>query len=456
MKPFYLSALFLACLQGSGTAFALNIGGSGGGGGLTGNITNFPSRLDPMIPPITKTIEKTIEQSQQPLDPLIAMADTLVEPVLEASRQLSQELPKQLPILDADGKTVFVDVEVEKGWRAVEREWLVMIEDKDLPSLQTLEILEKTHFEQLAMTLVRFKATPELDSLAALQKLLPAAISARMDRNHIYAAQNESNSNNPSARAKRSAACKKPVALGMIDTAINRNHPAFTDNKKQLQIISQRFLNENSIAPDAHGTAVAGLLVGKSKQLQPLLPKATLYSASVFFSRNDYGQGATMLNLVSALNWLAGQKISVINMSLAGPDNQILASVIERVIATGRVIVAAAGNEGPAAPPRFPAAYKGVIAVTAVDREHKNYRWANQGNYISFAALGVAVATARSTGDVTYESGTSMAAPLVSALMACEFAKKESSSAQVFAHLIGKAVDVGDQGRDAVFGYGVL
>lgn len=454
MKPFYLSALFIACLQGSSNAFALNIGV--GGGGPTGNITNFPSRLDPMVQPLKRTIEKTAEQSQQPLDRLNMLADKSVEPVLELSRKLSQELPEQLPILDADGKTIFVDVEVEQGWRAVEREWLVMIEDEDLPSLQTLEILEKTHFEQLAMTLVRFKATPELDSLAALQKLLPDAISARMDRNHIYSAQSQNDDHNIAANAKRDAVCKTPLALGMIDTAINRDHPAFTKNKKQSQIISENFLSENSIAPDAHGTAVAGLFVGKSKQLQPLLPKATLYSASVFFARNEYGQGATMLNLVSALNWLVGQKVSVINMSLAGPDNKILASVIEKVIATGHVIVAAAGNEGPAAPPRFPAAYKGVIAVTAVDNEHRNYRWANQGSYISFAALGVAVATVRSTGGVAHESGTSMAAPVISAFMACELAKKKSSLAQALAHLISNAVDLGEKGRDTVFGYGVL
>lgn len=450
MKSFYLSALCLACLQSSDSAFAININAP------TGSITNFPGRLDSMAQPLQKTIEKTAEQHLQPLDRLNATTNKLVEPVLERSRQLSQELPKQLPILDADGKTIFFDVEVEQGWRAVEREWLVMIEDKDLPSLHVLEILEKTRFEQLEMTLVRFKATPELDSLAALQKLLPAAISARMDRNHIYSAQNQNDDNNFAVNKKRDPVCKSPLALGMIDTAINHNHPAFIKNKKHSSIISHSFLSENFAAPDVHGTAVASLLIGKSKQLQPLLPKATLYSASVFFSRNEYGQGATMLNLVSGLNWLAGQKLSVINMSLAGPDNQILARVVEKMLATGYVIVAAAGNQGPAAPPLFPAAYPGVIAVTAVDKAQKNYRWANQGSHISFAALGVAVLTARSTGGEANESGTSMAAPVISAFMACELAKKESSSVQALAHLINNAVDLGEQGRDAVFGYGVL
>ena len=452
MKSFYLRTLFLACLQSSGSAFALNIGGA------TGHITNFPNRLDSMIQPvktpIDKRIDKTIEQSQQPLKSVNANANTLGDPLFHLPLP---KLPKQLPILDANGKTIFVDVEVEQGARAVEREWLVMIEDKELPSLQMLDILEQTRFEQLGMTLVRFKATPELDSLAALQKVLPATISARLDRNHIYASQSEKiNTSEYNSVSMRSSACTTPVALGMIDTAINRDHPAFKKNKKQSTIISQNFLNENVTAPDAHGTAVAGVLIGKSKELQPLLPKATLYSASVFFSRNEYGQGATMLNLISALNWLAGQKLSVINMSLAGPDNQILAKVIERMLTGGYVIVAAAGNEGPAAPPLFPAAYKGVVAVTAVDAEQKIYRWANQGNYISFAALGVSVLTARSTGGLINESGTSMAAPVISALMACELAQEQHSSTQALSDLITKAVDLGEKGRDPVFGYGGL
>lgn len=448
MKPFYLGALFLACLQGFPTAYALNINTLPGGG-----LNNLPRRLDPIINPIEKTIEKTVEHTQQPIDNLV-QADKHIDPLLE--------LPERLPILNTEGNTAFVDVRVEQGWRAVEREWLVMLEDKDLPSFQALgiELIEQVSYEQLGISLLRFKVTAELDSLASLQQRLPSAMSASMDRNHIYASQNAFPSNSPAVRTstpspmgKREAACDTALAIGMIDTAVNSSHPAFTGDNK---IISQHFLAENLATPDAHGTAIAGLFVGKSKELQPLLPNATVYSASVFFARNEHAQGATMMSLVRALDWLAGQNISVINMSLAGPDNQILAKVIEKILAKGRVIVAAAGNEGPATAPLFPAAYKGVIAVTAVDKEQKIYRWANQGGYISFAALGVAVMTASAAGGIGKESGTSMAAPVVTALMACELTQAKKSSAQALASLIVKAKDVGEPGRDPVFGYGVL
>lgn len=444
MKPLYLSALFLACLQASSSAFAINLNPLGG------RINNLPSRLDPITRPLKKPIEDTLEQVQPTLDNLNKAADKLEEPL--------QQLPKLLPILTIDGKTAFVDVEVEQGWRAVEREWLVMLEDKDLPSLQALgvEILEQTHYEQLGMTLLRFKVTPELDSLAALRARLPEAISARMDRNHIYASQSKLTNKQSAANPPRKAACTAPVTLGMIDTAINLKHSVFLVDSKPARIVSQRFLADNLAAPDAHGTAVASLLIGKSNELQPLLPNANLFAASVFFERKDYAQGSTLLNLISALNWMASQKLSVINMSLAGPDNQILAKVIEKILAKGFVIVAAAGNEGPAAPPVFPAAYTGVIAVTAVDKERKIYRWANQGTYISFAALGVDVTTARTAGGVGRDSGTSMAAPAISAFMACELTQEKNSPAEALAHLIKKAEDLGEQGRDSVFGYGFL
>ena len=162
-----------------------------------------------------------------------------------------------------------------------------------------------------------------------------------------------------------------------------------------------------------------------------------------------------MMNLVRALDWLLAENVNVINMSLAGPDNQILRKIIARAVNNEKMIVAAAGNEGPAAPPMFPAAYPGVIAVTAVDRNQKIYRWANRGKQISFAALGVSVPTVRSTGGVGHESGTSMAAPVVSAFLSCEL-KKNISTKDAVKNLADRAVDLGDKGRDEIFGYGLV
>lgn len=426
-------------------------------------------------------IDDQVEQQlrSQDLLPDTKLDEALTKPVADTLGRLPDSLSDVLPVVDRDGKTVFVEVKVEQGWYALEREWLLVMDEKIRVNFSALnaEIIEQRKFSDLGLRLIRFRVPAELDSLAALKKRLPAQLHEQLDRNHIYIPQLQSTekeliktnikeqkkSTGNNVRPPVSNACDRAVKIGMIDTAINTSHPAFS----QSRINTNAFTEDNFEAPREHGTAVAGLFVGNSKQLTPLLPSATLYAASVFYPRTQHAQGATMMNLVRALNWLAAEHIQVINMSLAGPDNKILAAVLQTLMNSGVTIVAAAGNEGPAAPPVYPAAYEGVIAVTAVDNQQRSYRWANRGDYIDFAAAGVGVLTARASGGFGVQSGTSMAAPVISALIACEIALQKQSSSHLTVEqgtreqftlnqLIGRAIDLGDKGRDPVFGYGLL
>ena len=65
------------------------------------------------------------------------------------------------------------------------------------------------------------------------------------------------------------------------------------------------------------------------------------------------------------------------------------------------MIVAAAGNGGPTAPPAYPAALRPVVAVTAVDSKDHIYRYANQGRYIMVAAPGVDEPAADARGGIS-------------------------------------------------------
>ena len=449
MKPVYFSCALLACICQPGYAQLIN------SPVLNGELLNT-ELVDRQLDTIAREVDGVAEQvrtrveREALLDPLAQPVNTLLDAVpLDV-------LADVLPILTRTGETAFVDVAVENDARAVEREWLVMLDTAELALLKPLdaEIVEQIAFAGLDMALVRFRVAPEWDSLAALKKALPAHLHDQLDRNHIYAAQAVNTSASTVVKGgapELRSICSDAVKIGMIDTAINNTHSAFSNS----QIIARDFLGEKFDAPRAHGTAVAGLLVGADKHFQPLLPKASLYAASVFYPRNQYAQGATMIDLVRALNWLVGEKVSVINMSLAGPDNQILQRVITKVLQAGTAVVAAAGNEGPAEPPVYPAAYPDVIAVTAVDREQRIYRWANRGDYIDFAAFGVSVTTARSSGGFGRESGTSIAAPIVAAFVACELVQNIAPS-NLLERLSAKATDLGEQGRDPVFGVGVL
>lgn len=412
----------------------------------------LPAPLEKVVRPVQEQLEQAVERSAEQG----ASLDSTINQVSEAVDSLGT-LPDRLPISDLNGALAFTDVRVENGFRAVERQWLVIAQPGEIALLEQIgaEILEQSPFPSLDMTLLRFRVSDDLDSLDALRQLLPPDLVDRLDRNHIYNPQSQSADTEPGIQPLKINQCLSPVKIGMVDTAIQRDHPAFI-NAKKAKIIEQSFLGDALEQPDAHGTAVAGLLIGTDGKLSPRLSEASLYNASVFYARSQYAQGATMMHLLKGLDWLVQNDVSVINMSLTGPDNKILATVINQTIKKGKVIVAAAGNEGPASPPLYPAAYPAVISVTAVDAEQHIYRWANHGDYVDFAAEGVSVLTARSGGVFGRESGTSMAAPIVTALVACELANNGGKRTAAIDALINQALDLGAAGRDPVFGYGLL
>jgi subtilisin family serine protease len=118
-------------------------------------------------------------------------------------------------------------------------------------------------------------------------------------------------------------------------------------------------------------------------------------------------------------------------------------------------MIAAAGNGGPKAAPAYPAAYPGVIAVTAVDEADRRYEHANRGDYIAVAAPGVDILAPVELGRHSYLSGTSIAAAYVSGIAALLLERNPGLDAQALAEIIaGGADDLGPAGRDADFGAG--
>ena len=159
-----------------------------------------------------------------------------------------------------------------------------------------------------------------------------------------------------------------------------------------------------------------------------------------------------------ALDWLVSKDVKVINMSLAGPPDKLLERALQKAMEHNVVVVAAAGNGGPTAPPAYPAAYDNVIAVTAVDRFKRVYHKANQGFYISFAAPGVSIWTPDEKSPGKFRSGTSFASAYVTA-MAAEFydqANSKVSQDKILNILKSNVFDLGDTGKDSVFGWGLV
>src|SRR5207248_11432234 len=102
----------------------------------------------------------------------------------------------------------------------------------------------------------------------------------------------------------------------------------------------------------------------------------------------------------------------VINISLVGPPNAVLAAAVKAAIGRGLLLVAPVGNDGPAAPPLYPAAYPGVVAVTGVDGRRRVLPEAGRAGHVDFAAPGE-VSAAAPGGGYANARGTSFAAPIV-------------------------------------------
>lgn len=249
--------------------------------------------------------------------------------------------------------------------------------------------------------------------------------------------------------------CGSLPKIGLIDTAINPAHPSL--DKARLEVIR---ISDDALPQSGrqHGTAVAALLVGAAGSRAPgLLPSSEVIAVDAFRRLGGSADVASTFDLVRALDALSSRNVRVINLSLAGPDNLLLKRTVEAMIARGAILVAAVGNAGPRAKPLFPAGYDGVIAVTAVDKGRNAYRRANQGDHVDIAAPGVNVWTAASISGARPKSGTSFAAPFVSAAAAVLLAERpELTPAQMAEALSLMAQDIGTPGRDSVFGWGLL
>ncbi|MFT6328548.1 MAG: subtilisin family serine protease [Bermanella sp.] len=416
------------------------------------------------VPPINK-IDSVVNKLRQPLVnelPERSFSNRLLAPIDSLVTSPLNSLPDTLAIGVNMLDPAWTEVRVEDNWRAVKNQWIILADENTKSKLTSLgaRIESDRPYAGLKLTLLRFTVPDNVDSKQALAVYLSESDTATLDRNHIYQAQSARRITQANVQSNQrplaTPFCADALRIGMVDSAVEQTHPVFNDAK----ITAKSFLSGSIQSPTLHGTAVAGVLLGKINNQAPLLKGAHLYSAEVFYRQSDYAQGATLNAMIEAINWLIEEDVKVINMSLAGPDNAILKAVINAAHKQGAYIVAAAGNEGPAADPVFPAGYEDVIAVSAIDQHQQPYRWSNQGSYIDYSALGVNVLTAQSQRRTGRESGTSMAAPIVSAALACTVARIKNAAianrSEVLSALAEKAIDLGPVGKDPIYGFGAI
>lgn len=354
----------------------------------------------------------------------------------------------------------------DAGDPVIEDDVLVLLEPAEAASLadRGLAIAGRTDLAALGLVLARIRRPPGQRVDEAAQTLADRFGGDRVDLNHLYELDSGAGGTPPATTGWTVAAAAPvlglagrihgPARIGMIDSGVDPDHPCLAG----LDIVEKRFLAYAAPAPPVHGTAVASILAAAPAcGLDGLLEEVALYDAAVFFRTPQGRVSATAESLIAALDWLVRTGATVVNISLSGPPNRLLARAVSRAAAKGLVLVAAVGNAGPAAPPRYPAAYAETIAVTAVDRRLAPYVRAGRGPHVDFAAPGVDILVA-APGGRAVRSGTSMAAPFVAALLAGSLGP--APAPMDVRHLVTRvartARDLGAPGFDPVFGHGLI
>jgi thermitase len=202
--------------------------------------------------------------------------------------------------------------------------------------------------------------------------------------------------------------------IAVIDTGIDLTH---TDLKSQLSA-GYNFVADTASAHDdnGHGTHVAGIIGATSDNATgtagigfrgALMPVKVLDAAG----SGNYG------DVASGIIFAADNGATIINLSLGGSSSsRTLQDAINYALNKGVIVVAAAGNNGTSAAV-YPAAYPGVLAVSASTSADGLASFSSYGAAVKVAAPGVGIVSTYKGGGYASLSGTSMAAPFVAGLL---------------------------------------
>ncbi len=246
------------------------------------------------------------------------------------------------------------------------------------------------------------------------------------------------------------------VRVALIDSGVDLNNPDLT----QANILAgYDYVNETTAMADAdcHGTLVAQLICGDDNGLgvTGIARGCELVPLRCFAG----SRAGTVAELALAVREAVTRyNCDVINMSW-GLTNDSL--TLHRAVAdarnAGAVLVAAAGNTDAFAQGSvvYPAAYDEVISVAALNETLAASPYSIQNAYVSVCAPGDAIGFVDARGTAVSGSGTSFAAPCVSAVAALVKQYAGVSGADCLALLCERAADLGAAGFDRACGYGL-
>lgn len=383
----------------------------------------------PLPDPLRGSVTSVLDQANQTVEDLTPSA--LAAARLDRLGALVRRHPKAL--------------ELDEAGQPVVRGEVLAISPGDTALAAILAdgfaVARRNRSDELGLDLVTLTPPKGMSARAAVRRLRQLDPAGDYDFNHLYADAGVGAPATAASPGASSTAAGGTARVGLLDGGVDADQAVFKGVR-----IQPRGFAPGGARPSAHGTAVASVLAAGG--------------VGEILAADVYGQGPTGGSaeaIVAALAWMAQVRVPVVNVSLVGPANGPLGAAVKALLARGCLIVAAVGNDGPAAPALYPASYPGVIAVTGVDRRRRLLPEAGRAAHVDFAAYGSEVRVAAPGGRTAVVRGTSYAAPVVAARLAGMMDAADPQGARRAVARLGEtAIDLGAPGPDPLYGRGLV
>ncbi|MFC9428573.1 type VII secretion-associated serine protease mycosin [Streptomyces sp. NPDC056987] len=258
------------------------------------------------------------------------------------------------------------------------------------------------------------------------------------------------------------------VSVAVIDTGVdntNRQLRKAVDTSAGTEFLAKEMeKGKDGDGTDdkvGHGTKVAGIIAARPRKgtgFVGLAPEATIIPIRQNDEKNS-GQDTTM---AKAIDHAIAQKADVINISqdTTKPltENSDLGRAVRRALDNDIVVVASAGNDGVDGRRKntYPAAFDGVLAVAASDRNNERAPFSQSGTFVGVAAPGVDIVSTVPGNGQCVDNGTSFSAPYVAGVAALLRAKHPKWKAHQIVAQIEQTAERSVNGHDDFVGWGVV
>jgi len=367
----------------------------------------------------------------------------------QRSNQITSTINREL-VVDAHGN----DEKPQNHWHEVIVKWRV---GAMMPEIPGTKLLAKDMEERIAKLAVDEAITVQ-DIIAFADIYTELEYAQPNYRYKIQAIPNDSEYqeqwhhakvNLPSAWNTHNS--NKNIVIAVLDTGVDLTHPELTPNL----VPGYNIIDPNLSVQDdyGHGTQVAGILGAAGNNMKSgtgvlwntrIMPIKVLDGTG---EGDDYSIGQGIRYAVKN-----GAKIVVLSLG-DRLYSRHMDEAVQYAEEQGVLLIAATGNNSSTI--NYPAAFPTVLAVGASDENDLVPSYSNFGPEIDVVAPAQGIYTTTLRGQMTYNSGTSMAAPIVAGIAGLIYNKyPDMEPWQVRQLLRQSSVDVGEPGWDQYSGYG--